>query len=90
MRDDFDMTSPTYTPHKLLTAAMIALKARSAHDLARKLEVDAAVMTRVRKRQVRISERLMVGIMDRTGWTIKHVRELAGMPFDGGAILATP
>jgi hypothetical protein len=26
----------------------------------------------------------MVQIMDRTDWTTKYVRELAGMPFDGG------
>jgi hypothetical protein len=83
MMDDIDLTSPTYTPNRLLNKVMECLDVENASQLAHLLECDPAIITRVSHRQRPISPGLMVQIMDRTGWHIQTVRELAGMPFDG-------
>lgn len=84
MRDDpIDLQSPSYTPCKLISEACALLGATSEYRLAQVLEVDQAVLTRIRKRRRVISAYLMVQIMDRTGWHITEVRRLAGMPYEG-------
>jgi hypothetical protein len=84
MRDDpIDLASPSYTPNRLLNHAAELLGARNDARLALILEVDCAYISRIRSRKEGIGPGLMVRIMDRTGWHIQHLRELAGMPFDG-------
>lgn len=88
MRDDpIDLQSPSYTPVRLLNETAYLLHCKNDRVLAMTLEVNQAVITRIRKRQAPITAGLMVQIMDRTGWHIQHVRELAGMPYDGVAKL---
>jgi hypothetical protein len=85
--DPIDLKSPSYTPAKLLHTTAAMLHCKNDSRLALALEVDKALITRVRRRQQVISPGLMVRIMDRTGWHIQEVRRLAGIPFDGVARL---
>jgi hypothetical protein len=83
-RDDLPiLDSDTYTPVRLLNEAAFALQANSMYQLARVLEMDNGQLSRVRNRKEAVSDRLMVQIMDRTGWHIQKLREIAGMPYDG-------
>lgn len=84
MRDDpIDLHSPSYRPERLLEEAMFVLRAPDRTTLARLLEVDPALICRIWNRKSHISELVMVRIMDRTDWSIRYVRELVGMPYDG-------
>lgn len=82
-RDRPALNCPDYTPVRLLDAAARALGARNDLQLARALEMDNGMVCRIRHRKQIVTDRLMIDIMDRTGWTIDVVRKLAGMPFDG-------
>lgn len=85
-RDAIDLNSPTYTPGRLLDALMRPLKVRNDSQLARALEMTVPQVWRIRNRRNPITERFMVFVMDRTGWTVAYVRELGGIPFDGGIV----
>lgn len=87
MRDPFDLNDPGYTPGKLLDATAKLLNARSDFDLARRLELDPAAICRTRHRKKPIGAHTIIQILDRTGWTLAHLRELMGVPFDGPAAL---
>lgn len=88
--DRINLQSPSYTPGKLLNAAAFLLGVTSDRALSRELECNEALICRVRNRKQVVSHYLMCQIMDRTGWHIREVRELAGMPFDGPAKLVVP
>ena len=81
--EDIDLNSPLYTPNKLLNETMQLLGCKTDARLALILECDQAVISRVRSRKDPIRAWLMVQIMDRTGWHIQEVRQMAGIPFDG-------
>jgi hypothetical protein len=76
-----NLTAPTYTPGRLIDAAKDALGAPNDNQLSFVLQVDGGQLHRIRYRKNAVSPGLMVAIMDRTGWPITKVRELAGMPF---------
>lgn len=78
-----DLTDPKYTPVKLINEAARELGAGSDYQLARALEVTQSMLSRFRNRKVGISDRFMVDVADRTGWSIEYIRGLAGIPFDG-------
>lgn len=80
---DIDLQSPSYTPLRLMSKTAELLGAYNWAALARILEVHPAVITRANKRQELISANIFVQIMDRTGWSIQRVRDLAGMPYEG-------
>lgn len=84
--EKIDLTSPTYTPNRLLNKAAEFFGVETDAELSRALEFHQAILTRIRKRKAPVNEFLMVRIMDRTNWPIKQVRELAGIPFDGGTL----
>lgn len=90
MRDEFDLSSPSYTPSKLINETAWQLGCRNYHSLGFALEIDPAQLCRIRKRREVVSSRMMVAIADRTGWSIQYIRALAGMPFDGVAMLKPP
>ena len=90
MRDEFDLSSPAYTPVKLINETARILRCITDSALARALEVDIAMICRVRHRKWPITARLMVQIADRTGWTVQHIRALGGCQFDGPVVLAVP
>jgi hypothetical protein len=83
MMDPIDLTSPSYTPVRLLNEAAFALRARNLQALALRLECDLAQLHRIRYRKTPVTANLLVAIMDRTGWHLQYVRALAGIPFDG-------
>jgi hypothetical protein len=77
------LAHPGYSPARLLNHAAALLKARSDNHLSEMLEFDHGQLSRIKRKQdCVVTAGLMVNIMDRTGWTIAHVRELAGMPHD--------
>lgn len=84
--DKADLKSPTYTPNRLLNKAAEFFGVETDAELARVLEFHQAILTRTRNRKAPVNSFLMVRIMDRTNWTIQYVRELAGMPYDGGTL----
>jgi hypothetical protein len=82
MRNSVDLSDPSYTPGKLLDEFGFVARAENACQIARALEVDPAVISRILSLQAPVSDGLMVRIMDRTGWSIQYVRQLMGVPFD--------
>lgn len=87
MRDEIDLSAPSYTPNLLLDRAAEMLGCKNDHRLALVLECDSALICRIRARTAPITAYLMVQIMDRTGWHVQDVRRLAGIPYDGPAKL---
>lgn len=86
--DDYDLHAQDYTPGRLLDKASRELGARNDSQFSQILERNAATISRIRSRTAPITPDLMVQIMDRTNWSIKEVRELAGIPFIGAIVLA--
>lgn len=84
--DKIDLTAASYTPGFLLDQTARRLGAGNDAQLARVLEVSAANISRVRNKIDPVTEILMVRILDRTDWTIRQVRAMAGIAFDGGVI----
>jgi hypothetical protein len=82
-----DLSDPSYTPNRLLDRTAEMLHIETDARLALVLECDASLICHIRARRYAISAWLMVQIMDRTGWHITYVRELAGLPYDGVAKL---
>lgn len=81
--EEIDLKSPIYTPNRLFDKAAELLQVKNDATLALVLECDQALLCRIRRRKSPLSAWLMIQIMDRTGWHIKYVRELAGIPYDG-------
>lgn len=81
--DPIDLQSPNYTPVRVLNETAFVLRVNNDSQLARRLELHQAVLTRIKKRSHPITETVFVRIMDRTGWGIKYTRELAGIPYEG-------
>lgn len=84
--EKIDLHDPSYTPGKLLDAAARKLGVPNDSQLAIALGIGQAAICRTRKRTLVVSDTLMVRILDRTDWTIRQVRELAGIPFDGEVV----
>jgi hypothetical protein len=84
MRDEpIDLAALSYTPEKLLDEVAFVMQAPNRNQVARNLDLDPALLCRIVKRQAPLTALVMVRIMDRTGWGIRYVRELAGIPYDG-------
>lgn len=82
-RDPIDLQSPSYTPERLLGEVMWVARVESRNKLAHALEVDGGLISRIWNKVSPLTDGLMVQIMDRTGWSLKYMRELAGIPYDG-------
>jgi hypothetical protein len=78
-----NLQSPTYTPRRLLEELMWVLHAPRREQLARALDLDTGLISRIWNHKAPLTYGVFVRIMDRTGWSIAYVRELAGMPFEG-------
>jgi len=78
----FDLQARTYTPNRLFEKVAECLGAGTDAELARVLNCAQAQLSRMRKRKDPISAAMMVKVMDRTDWTVKQVRALAGMPVE--------
>ena len=78
-----NLNSPEYTPVRLINEVAFKLKAQTDNQLSIMLQMDTGQMSRIRHRKEMVSHRMIVNILDRTDWTIKHVRELMGVPFQG-------
>ena len=76
----FDINSPGYTPNKLINQALMLLNLKTDIELAHLLEIEQAVISRVRHKKHAVSPHTLIRIMDPTGLSIKEVRELAGIP----------
>jgi hypothetical protein len=87
---DFDLASRTYTPSRLINTTARHLGCANLFCLSFVIGIHGSQLGRIYKRQRPVSSNLMVAISDHTGWTIKYIRELAGMPFDGAATLVPP
>lgn len=84
MRDDpIDLHAASYTPEKLIDEVAFVMRAANQNQVARNLELDPALICRIVKRKYPLTALVMVRIMDRTGWGIAYVRQLAGLPYDG-------
>lgn len=73
---------PGYNPARLINAVAWDLKFETEERLAQYLGFDCGQMNRVRHKKSILSDSLMIKIMDATGWSLKKVRELAGLPSD--------
>jgi hypothetical protein len=82
------LDDPCYTPERLLHALSQALGQGFDEHLAHALEIEPAQLSRIRHRKQPLTEWVLVQIMDRTDWSIRQVRALAGIPFDGPARVA--
>jgi hypothetical protein len=88
MMDFPDLSDPAYTPVRLLHATAQALGAANDHQLARLLEISPGNLTRIQSRTQPLGARVIVQILDRTGWTMAQLRKLAGIEFDGPTAMA--
>lgn len=80
LRKALILAYPKYTPVKLINEAAFHLGAQTDWELARMLNFDGAQLWRVRHKKDVISDTLLICFMDATGWDLKKVRELAGLP----------
>lgn len=76
------MQDPSYTPVRLINETAYKLGARSDSHLCSIINVHCAQLSRVRHRTQFVSCFMIISIMDRTGWSLAYVRELAGVPFE--------
>lgn len=79
MRKIIDLSSPDYTPAKLINMVGVAIDAKSDNHLCYLLGFDGGALSRIRNRKIPVPDSLFVIIMDATGWPIEKLRELAGM-----------
>jgi hypothetical protein len=73
------LADPGYTPERLLTQAMAVMKARNERQLCQLLDIDQASVCRIRKRAAPVTAGIAIAIMERTGFSLSYVYELAGM-----------
>jgi hypothetical protein len=77
-----DVSDPSYKPGRLLDATSQILGCENDAQLARALGISGPQVWRIRNLENAITDRVMVAIMDRTGWHVTKVRDLMGVPFD--------
>lgn len=75
-----DLQATSYTPNRFLDRASEIIGAWNDAELAHLLNCHQAALSRIRGRKAPITPGLMVKVMDRTHWTTKELRALAGMP----------
>lgn len=78
-REDPVLQSPAYTPSRLLNEVADRLGARNDADVARRLELDPALVSRARRRAAPITANMKVAIMEATGMTVRELNRLAGL-----------
>lgn len=82
-----NLKDPTYTPVRLLNETGFLLGCLNDAALALALDVNISQLSRIRHRKEPLSFRVIVLIADCTGWSVQHIRTLAGLPFDGPVAL---
>ena len=76
-----NMTSPQYTPHRLLNYACQELGVETYFALAKRIDVDSATISRISTRKHMVSRAVIIALLDAIPQlTIAKLRELAGMP----------
>lgn len=75
------LNAATYTPGRLIDAASRALGVANDLQLSKALLIDKGQISRMRSRKTPISSGMLISVMDRTGWSLTKLRELAGVPF---------
>lgn len=67
-----------YRPEQLIHTLMARLQARSLSELARKIGVSPSVLSKVMRRELPISSRILIKIHDSTGLPIRQLRTWMG------------
>lgn len=78
-----DLKDPSYTPNHLLDVVSEKLKVANDHWLAVALDMAPPRLSLIRSRKAPVSALLLIDIQDRTGMSLKELRELMGVPFKG-------
>jgi lambda repressor-like predicted transcriptional regulator len=71
-------TSFEYRPELLIHTLMARLQARSLSSLSRKIDVSPSVLSKVMRRELPISSRILIKIHDSTGLPIRQLRTWMG------------
>lgn len=69
---------PGYAPELLLQKLALELKLESDLQIAQRLDVDPALISRVRRKRLPIGGVLLVRIHEITGWPTREIRHLYG------------
>jgi plasmid maintenance system antidote protein VapI len=75
------LDDPEYRPDFLIGDLLQFFNVGNHNQLAACLDLDPAQICRVLKKKELIGARMIVRILDHTGWTIIDLRERTGMPF---------
>lgn len=75
-----DLNDPTYTPGLFLNKVSERLDCKNDHQLATKLSMDTAQISRIRARKQSISALTVIKIMDYTDMPLSLLRFLCGVP----------
>lgn len=67
------------SPNRLLNALAQHLDIPRDAGLARELGVSQGSLTRIRNGEYDVVPRMILRIYDRSGWSIEHIRKLAGI-----------
>lgn len=71
--------SDAITISRLLNALLIHFNLDSDYKLSFLLGFSISILSRVRHRRTALSANMILAIYDKTGWSIEHIRELAGI-----------
>lgn len=74
-----NLSSPGYSPDRLLDALAKRLKAKNDAQLAKALYVEPAMVCKLRRRRAELSAALLVRMHDVTGMAINELRALANI-----------
>ena len=67
------------TPSRLFNTLCTELGVSCYGDLSRTLEFSCAYISGIMTKKLPISEAMILAIYDKTGWSIEHIRSLAGI-----------
>ena len=71
--------NPKYTPEKLLDAVQTHLNFKNYSQMATQLGINYATVYKIRSKDLPITANVMLRIIEATGWTTSHIRQLAGL-----------
>jgi hypothetical protein len=69
---------PRYDPNQLLNTFMMRLRLRNDAALSRKLEVDPAIISKVRHRRIPLGASVLIRMHEESGLSIRDLRTLMG------------
>lgn len=74
------LTNPDYKPENLITLLKEKFNLKSDRKLAELLDIDTAVMSRIKNKKLYMSGEVLLRVHEISGMPIATIRSLCGMP----------